>query len=93
MPHVTSVVQTSETSVRVTVIDGYGPTIHDVTSAAADIARHAPGINAGRPLTASSEFMLQREPNESIVRRFDFPFIEYYFPGYPVTIRRTVAQG
>jgi hypothetical protein len=91
LPHTITVLRVSDTSFRVTVVDGDGQTVHDVTATPADIARYAPGVDAERLLTASFEFMLQREPKESILRRFDLPLIERYFPDYPVTIRRAVA--
>ena len=31
----------------------------------------------------SFEFLLEREPKESIMRSFDLPVIERYFPEYP----------
>jgi hypothetical protein len=35
---------------------------------------------------ASFEFMLEREPRESILREFDLPLIGRYFPEYPRVI-------
>jgi hypothetical protein len=35
----------------------------------------------------SFEFLLQREPNTSILSRFELPLIGHYFPGYEKTIR------
>ena len=35
----------------------------------------------------SFEFLLQREPNTSILRRFDLEIIGQYFPEYEKTIR------
>jgi len=35
-----------------------------------------------RLLRASFEFLLAREPNTSILRRFDLPVIGHYFPEY-----------
>jgi hypothetical protein len=37
---------------------------------------------------ASFEFLLEREPKESIMRSFDLPVIERYFPEYPDEIVR-----
>jgi hypothetical protein len=34
-------------------------------------------------LRRSFEFLLEREPKESILREFDLPVIERYFPEYP----------
>ncbi len=35
----------------------------------------------------SFEFLLEREPNTSILRTFDLPTIQHYFPEYERTIR------
>jgi hypothetical protein len=35
----------------------------------------------------SFEFLLDREPNTSILRTFDLPVIQRYFPEYERTIR------
>ena len=35
----------------------------------------------------SFEFLLEREPKESILRRFDLPLIGHYFPEYEREIR------
>ena len=35
----------------------------------------------------SFEFLLEREPNTSILRSFDLPVIGHYFPEYERTIR------
>ncbi len=37
---------------------------------------------------ASFVFLLEREPKESIMRTFELPVIERYFPEYPDEIRR-----
>ena len=72
---------------RVTVEEGASRTVHDVTVTPADITRYAPGREAEPLLRASFEFLLEREPKEAILRRFDLPVIERYFPEYPRTIR------
>jgi hypothetical protein len=36
----------------------------------------------------SFEFLLERESNSSILRRFDLPVIAHYFPEYEQTIRK-----
>jgi hypothetical protein len=40
---------------------------------------------------ASFAFLLEREPKESIMRTFDLPVIERYFPEYPDEIRRRMT--
>lgn len=38
-------------------------------------------------IEASFEFLLQREPNTSILSRFDLPLIQHYFSEYEKTIK------
>ncbi|MFT6620952.1 MAG: hypothetical protein ACJASX_003869 [Limisphaerales bacterium] len=40
-----------------------------------------------RLIEASFEFLLEREPNTSILRQFDLPLISRYFPEYESVIR------
>jgi hypothetical protein len=70
----------------VTVEDGRGSTTHEVTVWPSDIARYAPDRTPEELLEASFEFLLDREPKESILRRFELPTIERYFPDYPARI-------
>jgi hypothetical protein len=72
---------------RVTVDERGGRTVHDVTVTPADVERYAPGAAPERLLEVSFEFLLEREPKESILSRFDLPVIERYFPEYLRTIR------
>jgi hypothetical protein len=46
-----------------------------------------------RLVRASFEFLLEREPASSILRRFDLDVIGQYFPGYLDTIRRRLASS
>jgi hypothetical protein len=70
--------------------DGDGaPTRHDVTVTIGDLADLAPGATEPTDLLRRSfEFLLEREPKRSILRRFDLPMIGRYFPEYERTIRR-----
>jgi len=45
-------------------------------------------ITAEELVRRSFEFLLEREPNTSILRSFDLPVIGHYFPGYEKTIRQ-----
>ena len=76
---------------RVTVEESGSQTAHHVTVTADDIKRYAPGVSAEQLLEASFRFLLEREPKESILSRFDLPVIERYFPDYPVKIREKVS--
>ena len=63
-------------------------TTHEVAVASADLARLAPGAADPEDLVRRSfAFLLEREPKESILRRFDLPLIGRYFPEYERTIR------
>ena len=73
---------------RVEVDDGRGSTSHEVGVAAADLERLDPGARDPVDLVRRSfEFLLEREPRESILRRFDLPVIGRYFPEYERSIR------
>jgi hypothetical protein len=82
-----AIARVDETLYRVTVTDGAGRSVHDVTVTPSDVARYAPGHTAEGLLRASFEFLLDREPKESILPRFELTVIERYFPEYPRTIR------
>jgi hypothetical protein len=70
----------------VRVEDGRGSTTHEVTVWPSDVARYAPDATPEELLEASFEFLLEREPKESILRRFELPVIEQYFPDYPAAM-------
>jgi hypothetical protein len=85
-----TVAHMGDSSYRVTVEEPNGRTVHEVTVADADVERYAPGAPPERLLEASFEFLLEREPKESILSRFELPVIERYFPEYPRVIRGKV---
>jgi len=58
-----------------------------VTVMPSDVERYAPGSTPEELLEASFEFLLSREPKESILSRFELPVIEQYFPEYPDVMR------
>ena len=68
-------------SYRVTVTDG-GSSTHLVTVAPSDLERLAEGRSVEALLEASFRFLLDREPKESIMGRFDLNVISRYFPEY-----------
>jgi len=72
------------------LVTGRGPaTTHEVTVTATDLERLAPGDATPDDLVRRSfQFLLLREPKESILRRFDLPVIGRYFPDWEATIRR-----
>jgi hypothetical protein len=71
---------------RVTV-QGRVTTTHEVHVEAEVAARLAPDKAVSELVHKSFEFLLEREPNTSILRRFDLTVISQYFPDYEHTIR------
>jgi hypothetical protein len=61
---------------------------HTVAVTASDLERFAPGSPVEDLVKRSFEFLLEREPAESILRRFALPDIERYFPDFPRAIGR-----
>ena len=75
---------------RVTVVDGGGRTQHIVSVETSYRDRLVGEKIAAEHLVAKSfEFLLEREPKESILRQFDLRAISRYFPEYEKEIRRT----
>jgi len=71
------------------VIIGNDPaaTHHQVDVEAADLQRLHPGAAVPEALIrAAFEFLLTREPRESILRRFDLPVIGRYFPEWEAEV-------
>jgi hypothetical protein len=69
-------------------------TRHDVSVRREDLVDLAPGhYDPERLMRASFEYLLAREPRESILRAFDLPVIERYFPGYGAEMRRRMAEA
>ena len=67
-------------------------TVHTVTLSKADYERLTEGKAPPESLIERSfEFLLQREPKESILRRFDLTKIGFYFPEYEGEIRRRLG--
>ena len=74
---------------QVTVADDGSETRHSVTFTRADFQRLT--TSGGTPdalVRRSFEFMLSREPKESILKSFALPEIGKYFPEYEAEIRK-----
>jgi len=65
---------------------------YQVTVSDADAAVLAPGHDTRALVEESFQFLLEREPPESIMRRFDITVIERYFPEYRSDIKRRMAR-
>lgn len=67
----------------VTVDDERGATSHLVTVWPSDVDRYAAGAEPEELIEAAFEFLLEREPPQAILTRFELPAIERYFPEFP----------
>ena len=81
----------NQTLFRVEVHESGNTTVHEVTASQADIQRYGGETAAERLIKLSFEFLLEREPKESILSTFTLPMIQHYFPEYPVEIRKRVG--
>jgi hypothetical protein len=71
----------------VTLSDDGGTSAHDIRVARSDLRRLAPGATSPEDLVRRSfEFLLEREPRQSILSAFDLPLIGRYFPEYEATM-------
>jgi hypothetical protein len=74
---------------RVTVTDYGSGREFEVAVSDAELARFAPAsTDPGDLVRRSFEFLLAREPKESILRSFDLSVIGRYFPEFEREIRR-----
>ena len=73
---------------RVTIEQAQTKTTHEVGVSPLELAKYAGASNAERLVEASFEFLLEREPKESILRSFNLSDIEHYFPEYPKQVRK-----
>lgn len=76
----------------VTIGDDAAATHHQVDVEAADLERLDPGAADPNALVrAAFDFLLTREPRESILRRFDLPVIGRYFPEWEAEVTRRLT--
>ena len=74
---------------RVRVIETRSESIHQVTLDPKDYARLAvPTADPEELIRESFQFLLEREPKESILSRFDLSVISRYFPEYEREIKK-----
>jgi hypothetical protein len=74
-------------------VGGARETLHRVELEEADRKRLAgEQISAERLIEESFRFLLEREPNTSILSKFDLPVIGRYFPEYEQEIRRRLRR-
>ena len=76
---------------RVRVIESGSESTHHVTLDPNDYARLAGGaIEPQELIRKSFEFLLEHEPKESILGRFDLTVIGRYFPEYEREIKKRI---
>jgi hypothetical protein len=78
---------TGDLSFHVTVTEDGSKTEHWVTLTRGHYDRLAPNIDPERLVRCSFEFLLEREPKESILEQFELTDISRYFPTYEKDIR------
>ena len=75
-------------------VGGTTQTTHRVTLRDADRQRlGGKDVSAERLVEESFRFLLEREPNTSILSGFALPVIRRYFPEYEGEIRKRLKQG
>ena len=74
-------------------VQGAVTTHHRVRVTKADLARLAEGRAPEQLLQESFHFLLEREPNTSILTSFDLPLISRYFPEYDREIRARLDKS
>lgn len=78
---------------RVRVIEHESESTHQVTLHPKDHARIAgENVDPEELVRRSFEFLLEREPKESILSRFDLAVIGRYFPEFEGEIRRRLGR-
>jgi hypothetical protein len=78
---------------EVVVREGKGETRHDVTMSRPAYDRLSAGKHTPeRCIEAAFRFLLDREPKESILRRFDVDLISRYFPEFERELPRYLPE-
>jgi hypothetical protein len=89
MPAKIEVEKVDASHFRVRVIEGGSESTHHVTLDPKDLARLAGAAAEPQELIRESfQFLLEREPKESILSRFDLSVISRYFPEYEREIKK-----
>ena len=75
----------------VTVGDDASATTHHVSVDRATLDDMAPGVPPEELVRASFEFLLEREPRQSIMRSFELPIIGRFFGDYRDEMERRLG--
>jgi hypothetical protein len=74
---------------QVEIIEGKSRTSHRVTMSKATYEKLTGGkVSPEICVQKSFEFLLEREPKESILRQFDITVIAHYFPDFEQQLKR-----
>jgi hypothetical protein len=74
-------------------VEGASTTVHLVTAAPEYVQKLTGARASAETLIGKSfEFLLERESNTSILRAFDLPVIQRYFPEYERTITAALRE-
>jgi hypothetical protein len=93
MPAKIEVEKIDESKFRVRVVQSGSETTHDVTVSPSDYIRLGGGkVEPEEIVRQSFEFLLEREPKESILTRFELSVIGRYFPEYEREIKRRLSE-
>jgi hypothetical protein len=85
--------KTGNLEFRVRIVEKGGESSHHVSLKQEDYARLTGGtIEPEELLRRSFEFLLEREPKESILSRFDLSVISRYFPEYEREMKRRLIK-
>ena len=76
---------------RVTIGDDPAATEHEVILERETLEDLAPGVSPDTLVAESFAFLLEREPREALMRRFELPIIGRYFAEYSDEIRRRLT--
>ncbi|KAF2990598.1 hypothetical protein OGR47_01780 [Methylocystis sp. MJC1] len=77
----------------VSVSDAKRETRHRVTLSQGDFERLGAGVTAEEFIEAAFRFLLDREPKEAILSRFDVSVISRYFPEFEKEIHAYLLSG
>lgn len=83
--------QAREGEFEVEVAEGGGRSAHRVRVSGEEARRYGGDAAPERLVEESFRFLLEREPKESILGRFELSTIERYFPEFPDEIRRRLG--
>jgi hypothetical protein len=93
MIHVRQRAENDPVEFDVVVGEGEGKTSHRVSISRAMLTRLAAGHTAEHCLEAVFRFLLDREPKEAILRRFDVSVVVRYFPEFERELPKYLSRS